>query len=182
MRRFMDPGSLRACVLNPCDDVDTPISVLFICLGNICRSPLAEAVFRDLVESEGLGDRFRIDSAGTSGYHDGEPPDRRTSEVARRRGVTVAGESRRVVAEDLERFDYLVAMDANNRDEVERLISTADMQGSVLMLRQFDPGADGDLDVPDPYFGGPSGFEDVHDMVERSARGLLDEIRRRHDL
>jgi protein-tyrosine phosphatase len=162
--------------------VSEPISVLFICLGNICRSPLAEAVFREAVRNEGLTDRFDIDSAGTSGYHDGEPPDRRTSEVALSRGVKVTGASRRVTRADVERFDYLVAMDASNRAEVERLVASTESDRPVLLLREFDPRADGDLDVPDPYFGGPRGFEDVHEMVDRSARALLEELRRRHDL
>jgi protein-tyrosine phosphatase len=162
--------------------VSEPISVLFICLGNICRSPLAEAVFRELVAAEGLEDRFLVDSAGTSGYHDGEPPDRRTADVAGRRGIRVTGTSRRVTPDDIDRFDYLVAMDARNRSAMERLVGADDGDGRVLMLREFDPESDGDLDVPDPYFGGPRGFEDVHDIVERSARGLLQEIRRRHGL
>lgn len=163
-----------------------PISVLFVCLGNICRSPLAEAVFREVVEEAGLGDRFRIDSAGTSGYHDGEAPDRRTTEVAARRGVTVAGSSRRVTADDVTVFDYLIAMDADNRREVERLVAAngGGAVPAVHLLREFDGAADtdDDLEVPDPYFGGPRGFENVHDLVERSARGLLDYLIERHDL
>ena len=134
-----------------------PISVLFICLGNICRSPLAEAVFREAVRSEGLADRFRIDSAGTSGYHDGEPPDRRTGEVARRRGVEVTGASRRVTHQDVERFDYLVAMDESNREEVERLVAASGLDRPVLMLRRFDPHADGDKQTQRPALhDGPS--------------------------
>ncbi len=162
------------------------ISVLFVCLGNICRSPLAEAVFRDVVTEAGLDDRFRIDSAGTSGYHDGEAPDRRTAEVAARRGVTVSGSSRRVTRDDATTFDYLVAMDADNRREVERLVEAATPAEApaVHLLREFDPEADPDDDfaVPDPYFGGPHGFENVHDLVERSARGFLEYLKERHDL
>lgn len=158
------------------------IGVLFICLGNICRSPLAEALFREAVSEAGLADRFRIDSAGTSGYHDGEPPDRRTTEVARQRGVSVAGTSRRVTAADPESFEYLVVMDADNLREVERLVAGMDGQHRVVRLREFDADAHGDLDVPDPYFGGPRGFEDVHELVERATRGLLDHIREEHGL
>lgn len=158
------------------------VSVLFVCLGNICRSPLAEAVFRQVVRDAGLDHRIRIDSAGTSGYHDGDPPDERTAAVAAARGVTVAGTSRRITGEDLERFDYLVVMDRQNLRDVERLLDGAPAAPRVHLLREFDPRADGDLEVPDPYYGGPRGFEDVHDMVERSARELLDRLRREHGL
>ena len=161
------------------------ISVLFVCLGNICRSPLAEAVFRQVATEEGIESRFRIDSAGTSGYHVGEPPDSRTAATAARRGVEVTGSSRQITGRDVESFDYLVAMDADNLREVERLVERAgvgDDGPAVHLFREFDPEADGDLEVPDPYYGGPSGFDDVHDLVERSARGFLEHLRQRHDL
>lgn len=161
---------------------DDEIGVLFICLGNICRSPLAEALFRKAVVDEGLESRFRIDSAGTSGYHDGDPPDVRTTETARRRGVEVAGRSRRVTDADLEAFDYLVVMDAENLRSVERIVGGNGAARRPVRLREFDPGAEGDLDVPDPYFGGPGGFGEVHEMVERATRGLLEHIRREHRL
>ena len=159
-----------------------PISVLFVCLGNICRSPLAEAVFRQVVAEAGLEDRFRIDSAGTSGYHNGEPPDPRTSEVAARRGVTVRGHSRQVGPRDARDFDYLVAMDVDNLRDVERLVERTDASPVVFLFREFDPEADDAPDVPDPYYGGPTGFEDVHDLVERSARGLLAHLVEKHAL
>jgi protein-tyrosine phosphatase len=162
--------------------VNQPIAVLFVCLGNICRSPLAEAVFRRAVEDAGLDDRFRIDSAGTSGYHVGEPPDARTAETASRRGVDVRGRSRQLGAEDVAAFDYLIAMDEDNREAIERLVGRADGAPEVRLFREFDPEADGDLQVPDPYFGGPRGFENVHDLVERSARGLLEYLAGRHEL
>lgn len=158
------------------------ISVLFVCLGNICRSPLAEAVFRKVVAEAGLEPRFRIDSAGTSGYHDGDPPDARTAEVAGRRGVTVAGISRRVTPQDVAAFDYLVVMDEDNRRAVERLVASAPADAEVRLFREFDPEAGGEVEVPDPYFGGPDGFENVHDLVERSARGLLEHLVDRYGL
>lgn len=161
---------------------DRTVSVLFVCLGNICRSPLAEAVFRNVVAEEGLEDRFHIDSAGTSGYHDGEPPDRRTTAVAAGRGVAVEGTSRKITAEDVAAFDYLIVMDAENLGNVQRLVDGARARPRVRLFREFDPEAGDDLDVPDPYFGGPDGFEIVHDLVERSARGFLDHLREHYDL
>jgi low molecular weight protein-tyrosine phosphatase len=156
-------------------DPTEPIRVLFVCLGNICRSPLAEALFRHEVAKRGLADRFEIDSAGTSGYHRDAPPDPRSTEVARRRGVQLTGRSRRVTAEDLRRFDYVVAMDAENLEALQAMKEAAGGSAEVFRLREREPGA-ASLDVPDPYYGGPRGFEDVHDIVERACAALLDHI------
>jgi protein-tyrosine phosphatase len=154
------------------------IGVLFVCLGNICRSPLAEGVFRQLVEAEGLSDRFEIDSAGTSSYHVGDPPDARTTEVAARRGVRLEHAARQLSPADLSRYHYVVAMDNSNLGKIRRLSDrSADGRVDVTLLRAYEPEGGGDLEVPDPYFGGPDGFEDVHDMVERACRGLLAHIR-----
>lgn len=161
---------------------DGRIGILFVCLGNICRSPLAEAVFRRAVEDAGLVDRFRIDSAGTAAYHVGEPPDPRSAEVAAGRGVTVDGAARQIGMDDAHRFDYLIAMDRDNLADVREVARAAGADPVIRLLRDFDPGADGDLDVPDPYYGGPRGFEDVHDLVERTCRALLDHLRQEHDL
>lgn len=152
------------------------IGVLFVCLGNICRSPLAEAVFRDLVEREGLTDRFVIDSAGTSDYHTGDPPDPRTTELARRRGLVVDHAAKQIRPDDLDRFDYVLAMDSRNLRKIERLIGERHRRAEVRLLRLFDAAARDDPEVPDPYFGGPRGFEDVHDMIERACAGLLEHI------
>lgn len=153
------------------------IGVLFVCLGNICRSPLAEAVFRALGEQAGLADRFDIDSAGTSNYHTGEAPDARTVEVARRHGMRVDHVARQVTARDLDRFDYVLAMDRENLRKLERATGGHAGRAEVQLLRSFDREAGDDLEVPDPYFGGPRGFEEVHAMIERACRGLLDHIR-----
>jgi protein-tyrosine phosphatase len=158
-----------------------PIRVLFVCLGNICRSPLAEAVFRHLVEERGWADRFEIDSAGTSGWHRGAPPDARSAETARRRGIEVAGASRKVVSADLRRFHYVIAMDEENLDALRELQVSAGDAAQVRRLREFEPRA-ASLDVPDPYYGGPRGFEDVHDIVERGCAGLLTHIAAEHGL
>jgi protein-tyrosine phosphatase len=158
------------------------IGVLFVCLGNICRSPLAEGVFRDIVERAGLADRFHIDSAGTSSYHTGDPPDSRTVAVARQRGLKLEHAARQVLGSDLERFHYVLVMDASNESRVQRLAGKVPGRAEIMLLRGFDPEAGDETDVPDPYFGGPDGFEDVHDMVERACRGLLDHIRRERDV
>ncbi|MEX2581690.1 MAG: low molecular weight protein-tyrosine-phosphatase [Gemmatimonadota bacterium] len=147
-------------------------SILFVCLGNICRSPLAESVFRHLVREEGVEHRFEIDSAGTSGYHVGDPPDARSVATARARGVEVRGTSRQLDAADLRRFDYVIVMDRENLANVERLVGSAGGSTRVHLLREWDPERGSD-DVPDPYYGGPRGFDDVHDIVERSCRALL---------
>ena len=158
-----------------------PIRVLFVCLGNICRSPLAEAVFRHQVRERGLEGRFEIDSAGTSGYHRGSPPDRRSAETALRRGIEVTGRSRSVAADDLHRFHYVIAMDAENEAELRALASRAGGAARVHRLREWDPRPEHG-DVPDPYYGGPRGFEDVHDIVERASAAFLDDVVRAHGL
>jgi protein-tyrosine phosphatase len=158
------------------------IGVLFVCLGNICRSPLAEGVFRQVVEREGLGRRFHIDSAGTSSYHTGSPPDPRTVSTAARRGLVLQHAARQIAEPDFRRFHYVVVMDGSNRAKVERLAQRVFPEARIEMLRSFDPQADGELDVPDPYFGGDSGFDLVHDMVERACEALLARIREEHRL
>ena len=163
-------------------NVDRKVGVLFVCLGNICRSPLAEGVFRALVAEAGLGHAVAVDSAGTSDYHTGESPDPRTIDVARRRGVRVEHAARQITGADLDRFGYIVVMDEQNLGKVRRLAERVRPETEIRMLRSYDPEADGDLAVPDPYFGGERGFEDVHDMVERSCRALLAHIREEHGL
>jgi protein-tyrosine phosphatase len=148
-----------------------------VCMGNICRSPTAEGVMRSLVREAGLEDRIEIDSAGTGGWHAGEPPDRRATEAARRRGVTLAGAARQVVPEDFERFDLLVAMDRENLRGLLAVAPDEEAAAKVRLLREFDLEADGDLDVPDPYYGGERGFDTVLDHVQAACRGLLGELR-----
>ena len=148
--------------------------ILFVCMGNTCRSPTAEGVMRRLVEEEGLD--IEIDSAGTGGWHAGEPPDERATLAARRRGVTLEGAARQVTADDYRRFDLLIALDRSNLRELIARAPDEDAAERVRLLREFDPAA-GDLDVPDPYYGGDRGFETVLDMVEAACRGLIDELR-----
>jgi protein-tyrosine phosphatase len=158
------------------------VRVCFVCLGNICRSPTAEGVMRHLVQRAGLAEQIDIDSAGTCAYHVGEAPDARARAAARDRGINVAGSARRFSQGDWRRFDYVLAMD---RDNYGDLLSSApsDAPGTQLfMLRSFDPEADEDAPVPDPYYGGARGFDVVLDQCERACRGLLEHIRREHGL
>jgi protein-tyrosine phosphatase len=152
--------------------------VLFVCMGNICRSPTAEGVLRRLVRDEGLEGEVEIDSAGTGGWHVGESPDTRAAEAARRRGIELDGSARQFAAADFDRFDLILAMDTENRRELERIAPDDEARSKVRLFREFDPASNGgDLDVPDPYFGGEQGFEHVLDLTEAAARGLLDELR-----
>ncbi|MDT8341362.1 MAG: low molecular weight protein-tyrosine-phosphatase [Longimicrobiales bacterium] len=152
-----------------------PTSVLFVCLGNICRSPLAEGVFLHLLRAAGAGDRYRVDSAGTGAWHVGERPDPRAREVAERRGVALPSRARQVTPPDLDDFDLVVAMDRSNLADLEALRDRHGGSARLVLLRDFDP-EPGDREVPDPYYGGPEGFDRVVAMVERSARALLDHL------
>lgn len=150
-------------------------SVLFVCLGNICRSPLAEGVFRHLARERGLDDTLRIESAGTGSWHVGNPPDPRSVEVAARHGIRLESRARVVVPEDAERFDLILAMDRANLADLAALFGAGG--GRLRLFRDFDPeGEDGDLDVPDPYYGGAEGFNRVYTMVHRTASALLDHL------
>lgn len=156
-------------------------SVLFVCLGNICRSPLAEGVFRHRVNEGGLRDRFEIDSAGTGGWHVGNPPDPRSRAVAEANGLSLDGQAaRRVSPDDFDRFDWIVAMDRSNARDLEALRGEGDTplqrrRARIVLLRDFDP-EPGDGQVPDPYYGGPGGFDDVYAMIDRSCAGLLEHL------
>lgn len=157
----------------------TRVSVCFVCLGNICRSPTAEGIFIQLVEQAGLSDRFVIDSAGTSAYHEGEQADPRSRRYAESRGVTLPSISRLFVAEDFARFDYVIAMDSRNHRDMERLASI-EQRSKLHMLRSFDRQHRGSLDVPDPYYGAGDGFARVFDICHAGCTGLLEHIREKH--
>jgi Protein-tyrosine-phosphatase len=155
------------------------VKVLFVCLGNICRSPSAEGVFRHLVDGAGLGDRILVDSAGTSDWNVGRSPDPRAQAATRRRGVDIASiRARQVTVEDLRRFDYVLAMDAANLFALTAMCP-ADAGCGVHMLLDFAPDA-GRRDVPDPYYDGPAAFEAMLDLIELGAAGLLRHICDRH--
>jgi protein-tyrosine phosphatase len=151
--------------------------LLFVCLGNICRSPTGEGVMADLVRREGLEGEIVLDSAGTGAWHVGSPPDERASATATARGLTLGGVARRVELSDFEDFDLILAMDRSNLSDLHALAPDDEARAKVRLLREFDPDASGDLDVPDPYYGGPGGFEDVFDLVTAACEGLLEAIR-----
>jgi protein-tyrosine phosphatase len=145
--------------------------ILFVCMGNICRSPTAEGVMRHLLAESGLNGEIEVESAGTGGWHAGSPPDARATATARAREITLEGAARQVTAADFEDFDLLVAMDRDNLADL-RAIAPPGTEHKLRMLV-----ADG-RDVPDPYYGGPRGFEEVLDLVETACEGLLDELQR----
>ena len=153
--------------------------LLFVCLGNICRSPTAEGVMRSLIDREGLAGQIELDSAGTGAWHVGSSPDRRARSAARGRGIELEGRARQVEPEDFELFDLLLAMDRENARELGALARDHGERAKVRLLREFDPdsAARGDLEVPDPYYGAAGGFEEVLDLVQAACEGLLAEIR-----
>jgi protein-tyrosine phosphatase len=155
--------------------------VLFVCLGNICRSPTAEAVMARLVADAGLEHAIELDSAGTGAWHVGSPPDERACAAAAARRIELRGVARQVRPEDFEHFDLLIAMDAENHRNLRALAPHPGAAAKVRMLRAFDPAAADavSLDVPDPYYGREDGFDHVLDLIEAACAGLLDELRAR---
>ena len=153
--------------------------VLFVCLGNICRSPTAEGVMRALVGDAGLEGEIEIDSAGTGAWHVGSPPDERATQAAAARGIALEGSARRVRTDDFDDFDLIVAMDRSNLSELRGSARDDQERAKVRLLREFDPAStgSGDLDVPDPYYGVRDGFEEVLDLVQAACEGLLAQIR-----
>ena len=156
-----------------------PIRVLFVCMGNICRSPAADIVFRHMVARGRPADRIEIDSAGTIGYHAGNPPDPRMSAELASRGYPVNGSARQVTRADLDDFDFVLAMDDDNVDDLTA--STARAPAAEKSCPSSPTAPNTVRDVPDPYYGGRSGFARVADIVEDGCRGLLDELRKQLD-
>lgn len=153
--------------------------ILFVCLGNICRSPTAEGVLRHKLGEAGLGEDVDVESAGTGGWHVGHPPDARAAAAAAARGIALESRAQRFEAFHFDDFDLILAMDRQNLADMLALAPHAAAEGKLHLLREFDPLAveSGELEVPDPYFGGEDGFEDVLDMVDRACDGLIAEIR-----
>lgn len=150
--------------------------ILFVCLGNICRSPTAEGIFLNKLKQKGLSKQIEVDSAGILDTHRGELPDRRSREFARARGHKLESRSRPVEIEDFERFDLLVAMDFRNRSDLEALCPRPEYLKKIVMMGQYaTPPFD---EVPDPYFGGSEGFENVLDLLENATEGLMIELQK----
>jgi len=154
-----------------------PIGVLFVCTGNICRSPTAEGIFRKFVADAGMSEAIIADSAGTHDYHVGEPPDPRAQDAASQRGYDLSAlRARRVERGDFERFDLIVAMDRGHQRTLSRFAPPA-TAGKIRLMMSF-ASSRGQEDVPDPYYGGPEDFESVLDLLEDAVRGLLDSLGR----
>ena len=153
------------------------VRVLFVCMGNICRSPLAQGVFENVARREGLENEVYVDSAGTGNWHVGSPPDERAMKSARLRGLDISAQrARQISRDDCENFDYILTMDQENYYMVSSLC-----RGSAVVNPFLDFAADSpEREVPDPYYGGPEGFEHVMDLVEEASEGLLEDIRERH--
>lgn len=157
---------------------DNPIHILFVCLGNICRSPAAEIIFRQQAADCDRLDEFRIDSAGTIGFHQGAPPDPRMSEALVRQGFAVTGRSRQIAARDLETFDLIVTMDESNLNDVRDLDPEGVFHGKIRSFMSFCRNFN-DPRVPDPYYGGQRGFDHVIELLKDGCQGILEETARR---
>ena len=154
------------------------VRVLFVCMGNICRSPLAQGVFEDLVRREGLEGEISVDSAGTHSYHVGKAPDPRAQESARRRGLDLSSQrARRVRPEDCGEFDYVLTMDEENYRAVAALCRQGNAEVRPFLYYAPDRA---ETEVPDPFYGGGEGFEHVMDLIEAASKGLLEEVKKRH--
>jgi len=154
-----------------------PFEICFVCLGNICRSPLAEGVFQTLVSDQGLQNQIIIHSAGTGHWHVGMPPDERMQATARQKGIQLTSRAQQIQGTDIRRFDLVLAMDRSNLQAMEYLVSAETAARKLRLFRSFDPEAGGDLDVPDPYYGGDAGFEHVFEIVHRTCPPILDYVK-----
>jgi protein-tyrosine phosphatase len=153
------------------------VRICFVCLGNICRSPTAEGVMQHIIEREGLADVIELDSAGTAAYHAGERADSRSRATAKRRGIELRSIARKVATDDFRTFDFLLAMDSDNLESLQAMAPT-DAAHKLALFRSYDPESDEGAEVPDPYYGGERGFEEVFDICEAAALGLLAHLRR----
>jgi len=153
------------------------VRILFVCMGNICRSPIAQGVFEDVARREGLEDQIFVDSAGTGNWHVGSPPDERAQRSASLRGLDLSAQrARQISRDDCEDFDYILTMDEDNYRMVSSLCRGSAVVRPFLDFATNSP----EREVPDPYYGGPDGFEHVLDLVEEASEGLLEDIRERH--
>lgn len=158
------------------------LRLCFVCLGNICRSPIGEGVMRHLLQGVGLAEVVEVESAGTAGYHAGEPPDARARAAGRRLGVEVSGHARQFEPADFQRFDYVLAMDRSNLDDLAELARDAEARRRLHLLRSFDPASPSGASVPDPYYGEDEDFDDVVRICLAACKPLLEMLRREHGL
>ena len=157
------------------------IEVCFVCLGNICRSPLAQGVFEKCVRDEGLQDQILIASAGTGDWHIGSPPDTRMQETANKYGVQLNSRGQQFQSVDFYKFDLILAMDDHNLSILEQMCPDPEKAGNLKLFRSFDPESNGDLNVPDPYYGGGKGFEIVYEIVNRTCPKILEYLKAHAD-
>jgi protein-tyrosine phosphatase len=150
--------------------------ICFVCQGNIIRSPLAEHIFLQLADEKGVVDKYEVDSAGTIAYHAGERPDRRMRQVAAERGLVYSGRAKQFKRDDFARFDLIIALDKANRQSLQGWTVTTEQDNKIHLMREFDSQGEPNLDVPDPYYGGPDGFISTFEIVKRSCEGLLEEL------
>jgi protein-tyrosine phosphatase len=151
------------------------VNVLFVCLGNICRSPMAEALFNHKLKDRGLADRITGESAGTAHWHIGDPPDPRTIEVVEKNGIKIQHRGRQITGGEIEKYDWILAMDAENYRDIMKLVDPKPVKVSVRMMREFDRERSG-KNVPDPYYGDEDDFEEVFEMLSESCGILIDHL------
>ena len=157
--------------------MNSTVEVCFVCLGNICRSPLAQGVFEALVKEEGLQDRIIISSAGVSAWHVGNSPDARMQQTARDHGIHLNSRARQFQSSDFEQMDLVLAMDHSNLSALKQMGAEPELQYKLFLFRSFDPEHNNDLEVPDPYYGGGKGFESVYQIVYRTCPKVLDHLK-----
>lgn len=157
---------------------DNPFRICFVCLGNICRSPTAEGIFQHLVTERGRQSYFEIDSAGTSAYHVGEPANSKSRQTAKKYGIKLHSRARQFEYSDLEYYDLILAMDRENLKNIQNIDKKDKFTDKIALMRSFDPQPD-DGEVPDPYYGGIQGFENVFQVLKRSCENLLDELEKK---
>ena len=158
--------------------MNSTVKVCFVCLGNICRSPLAQGIFEALVKHEGLQDQIIISSAGVGHWHVGNLPDSRMQQTAQKHGINLNSRARQFQAADFEEMDLVLAMDQSNLNSLQKMRPESELKYKLFLFRSFDPESDDNLEVPDPYYGGDNGFEMVYQIVERTCPKVLEYLKR----
>jgi protein-tyrosine phosphatase len=153
-----------------------PVKIIFVCLGNIVRSPLAENKFRHLAQQSGVAEKYTVASGAVADWHVGDPPDSRMRRVAKQHGLIYNGRGRQITRQDMQTFDLVMAMDRENGSYLRRLAGSAQEEAKIHMLREFDPMGGPTAVVPDPYYGNLDEFEEVYQIIERSCQGLLEAL------